>query len=355
MKNNNRKKSAITCIIIQTILTTLIVCITFVPLYDWLKILLLATITISNLMLAIHVYKLCRLYQKELEEELKKLEEKKKQKNTLLDIYAILGISPQYKSDGTLKNIFELLKIEPQYNEDGSRILTVYELLGINPKFSQLGYEIPYVFRIKNRINSLIKATATLPLYYVPRRDLYSGKKILPIYTEGNKEQEKAAKQKQPPIIVKVNQTSANKDSKKAEKIKFGPPTKTKDKPAVPRKESYRLPKYNWGGKSGSSSVFPDAKSNKNDTQPHNTNNQIFDDPKIALNPEVKQTANGQQTNKPNVEVVDPSKIQIAKSPKFVFKTAPSQTTNVYGSGSSNTGNNYKNTETKNQQQPDWS
>lgn len=153
--------------------------------------------------------------------ELQKQNDQKKAKETasLLDVYAILGIPPQYKSDGSLKDVYELLGIKPQYSSDGKRINTIYEQLGINPRFTQGGTEIPFVLRVKNRVNSLVKLQkTTAPLIYFPRdKQIIGDKHILP--------QPVTAEKKEPlPDIkqTKVIKPAAKPAAKKPETTKYG-------------------------------------------------------------------------------------------------------------------------------------
>ena len=142
----------------------------------WLKIVICASIVALNCLFVYLSYRNFKRQQNILQIELKKAEEKNKKNMSLLDAYGILGLSPQYNSDGSIKDIFDLLKIRPEYDDKGNRVLTIYELLGINPRFTSLGVEIPYVFRIKNRINALVRAKeGAVPLMYVPRRARASG------------------------------------------------------------------------------------------------------------------------------------------------------------------------------------
>lgn len=135
---------------------------------------------------------------------------------SLLDIYAILKIAPQYNADGSLKDMYQLLGIEPEYDEHGNRISTIYEKLGINPKFNANGQEIPYVLRIKNRANSLIKLQAApMPLVYLPRDKQIIGQKPIlpvPILTE---QKEQPPQFKQIPVVKPAKKPQA-KPSKPA-------------------------------------------------------------------------------------------------------------------------------------------
>lgn len=123
---------------------------------------------------------------------------------SMLDMYAILKIAPQYNADGTLKDIYQLLNLEPQYDENGNRILTIYEKLGINPRVDKNGNEIPHVVVIKNRVNAIIKLKAApLPLTYISREELIAGKYPLPPIPPvvGEKEQPPLASIKGLPVV----------------------------------------------------------------------------------------------------------------------------------------------------------
>lgn len=142
---------------------------------------------------------------------------------TLLDMYAILKIPPQYNADGSLKDMYQLLGINPQYNVDGTRSITIYERLGINPRFTQDGKEVPYVLRIKNRVNSLVKLQAApLPLVYFPREKQITGQKPIlpePILTE---QKDQAPQLKQIPVVKPSVKKSAPKPASKPAKVNYG-------------------------------------------------------------------------------------------------------------------------------------
>ena len=140
---------------------------------------------------------------------------------TLLDMYAILKIPPQYNADGSLKDMFELLGIEPKFDKDGNRIATIYEQLGINPHFNSNGQEIPFVLRIKNRVNSIITLKAAPPpLIYITREQKISGMRPVlpvPILTEQTQVQPQFKKSQ----IVKV-ETNNKPKNKKPASVNYG-------------------------------------------------------------------------------------------------------------------------------------
>ena len=176
MKSSKRKNQAIVFNIFSMILSVAIIPLALISYAVWLKVIICLVVCVLNGLCAYVSYANYIKYQKFLEEELKKADEKRKKKMSLLDTYGILGISPQYNSDGSMKDIFDLLKIKPEYDANGNRVLTIYERLGINPLFTPLGLEIPYVFRVKNRIRALVRAAeGSIPLFYVPRRSHMRG------------------------------------------------------------------------------------------------------------------------------------------------------------------------------------
>ncbi len=59
--------------------------------------------------------------------------------------------------NGEIVDLYHLLGITPQFHSDGTRVLTPYEIIGIPPQFSDDGKEIPIVFILKNRCNKIGK------------------------------------------------------------------------------------------------------------------------------------------------------------------------------------------------------
>lgn len=152
--------------------------------------------------------------------------------SSLLNIYAILGIPPQYNPDGTLKDIYQLLQIEPQYDADGKRLLTIYELIGANPVFDKDGKEIPFVVRIKNRVDSIAKIKeGTLPLTYKSQQAQIMGKvsahKIQEIVNPAEKTEQKIINKA--PVQKVVKKASAPKGAKKQPVVNYGAPGKKID------------------------------------------------------------------------------------------------------------------------------
>ncbi len=191
----------------------------------WLCILLSLILLGLQILFAFYLYKLTLKMVKQREKELEEAK-KKAQKQTLLDTYAILGINPQYKANGSLKDIFELLKIKPEYDKDGKRILTPYELLEVNPLFTETGEEIPYIFRIKNRVKALVKASGSIPLYYIPRRRLTEnekqGVKTVPILPPEEKRETPATFAGSTKVVAKTNSNKANPKKAANNKINYG-------------------------------------------------------------------------------------------------------------------------------------
>ena len=177
------------------------------PMVTWLKIALTVLMMIASISIAVVGHQKALELIKQKNDELKKLIDENKQW-TILDIYAFLGIQPQYKSNGELKDIFELLGIEREYDEEGNRIPTIYERLGINPLFNKEGVELPYVLRIKNRVNAFARAAQTAPLIYVPQSMRMTGQK--PIIKDSN-----AAKQEKPIVIQIKKETKTTKPAAK--------------------------------------------------------------------------------------------------------------------------------------------
>ena len=193
MTKVNKKNSNIIFDILSIILTIVQTVLLFVTFNKIVKIVLLCTIfAVICLLIVLSVKK---QYQK-IKITIKEIEElrRKKQEISLIEIYGILNIAPQYNEDGTLKDIFQLLGIKPEYDENGNRKLTIYELLGINPRFSKDGKELPTVTRIKNRIYALVKTQQAIPLFYVPRNKKMIDERYLPLpVVEEKKDQNKGA------------------------------------------------------------------------------------------------------------------------------------------------------------------
>lgn len=176
-----KKKDIVLFIVSLTLITlqTIVACIDFVL---WLKIILSIILFIALVLIIVLQVK---AYIKQIKDANKNIGNVEGTPNTLsmLDMYAILQIPPQYNADGTLKDIYELLQLEPQYDDEGNRILTIYERLQLNPKFDKNGNEIPRVVVIKNRVNAIVKLKAApMPLTYLPREQLITG--YNPIKTE---------------------------------------------------------------------------------------------------------------------------------------------------------------------------
>lgn len=142
---------------------------------------------------------------------------------SMLDIYALLGIAPQYNADGSIKDVYQLLQLRPEYDEKGKRILTIYERLGINPNFTANGVEVPYVLRIKNRVGSIAKlAQSTEPLIYYPRDKQIIGDKtpVLPVPPLVSEDGKPVIKDKKPAITI-VKKTIKKPEAKKPAPVKY--------------------------------------------------------------------------------------------------------------------------------------
>ena len=205
----------------------------FIPIV-WLKIVAIMLLSGITIFLICYTYSKAKKLEKQLQKEIQEYNDSKK-KTTLLDIYGILGIPPQYKPDGSLKDIFDLLGIEPKYDENGRRIATVYERLGINPRFTLDGLEIPFVFRIKNRVNTLLRASASVPLFYVPRDALLMGIRPYPVQPlppemDGKPKEEQP---KKPFVQLKAKTPGQNKPKIENPKFAIRPKPYKEQKPIV--------------------------------------------------------------------------------------------------------------------------
>ena len=220
---SNKKK--VLLYVLLSVLIAVQVVVVSINIKLWLKIVLVAMCYVGILVGII-------LHTKHMLKTLSQLEAKKAGEAkaikpasaTLLDIYAVLKIAPQYNPDGTLKDMYQLLGIEPQYDANGNRIETIYERLGINPMFNANGQEIPYVVRIKNRVNSIVTLKAApLPLIYIPREEKAAGKQGLPVLPEPilTEQTEKAPSFKQLPVVKPVLKKAAAKPAK-APAVNYG-------------------------------------------------------------------------------------------------------------------------------------
>ena len=155
----------------------------------------------------IGIFCLLRAMQNQLADYKKQETQKAASAPSQLDVFAILGIPPQYNKDGSLKTVYQMVGIKPQYNKEGKRVLTIYEKLGINPLFRADGTEVPYVLRIKNRARAFAKPLAApIDLFYKPRPRA-TGKDGLPHGTilpspDGSPDKPKSKNPNAPVIIV---------------------------------------------------------------------------------------------------------------------------------------------------------
>lgn len=213
MKN---KQFNILWLLLEIVCVSLTIVFAILPMVNWLKIVLIILMLIASISVCVVAYKKALELIKQKNDELKRIVEENKQW-TILDVYAFLGIQPQYKSNGELKDIFELLGIEKEYDEEGNRILTIYEKLGINPLFSKEGVEIPYVLRIKNRVNAFARAAQTAPLIYVPQSMRMIGQKPAIKNPDATKQEAPIA------IQVKKETTVQKPKTAKPTPVNYGP------------------------------------------------------------------------------------------------------------------------------------
>lgn len=218
----NKKKSILIYVLLVLLVVSQILVVSLIAL-PWLKIVLSSVLYLAMICILVLTTKSILQAQKKVETKPGDPVALKPVDPTLLDMYAILKIPPQYNADGSLKDMYQLLGINPQYSADGTRNLTIYERLGINPRFTQDGKEVPYVLRIKNRVNSLVKLQAApLPLVYFPRDKQITGQKPIlpePILTE---QKDQAPQLKQIPVVKPPVKKQASKPAGKPAKVNYG-------------------------------------------------------------------------------------------------------------------------------------
>ena len=99
----------------------------------------------------------------------------------IINFYKMCGIPEDMylSSDGVL-DLFALLGIKPEFDEDGRRLLTPYEYLEIPPKFDN-GREVPIIFAIKHHVSKIHKFEDKKPTTYtyVSPKELSDDKIIL--------------------------------------------------------------------------------------------------------------------------------------------------------------------------------
>ena len=79
----------------------------------------------------------------------------------IINFYKSCGISEDmYLSRNGVLDLFTLLGISPEFDEDGKRLPTVYEQLSIPPNFRD-GEEVPIVFAIKHKVSKINKSPKT--------------------------------------------------------------------------------------------------------------------------------------------------------------------------------------------------
>lgn len=247
------KKDNVIYLIALFVLTALQVVVACVDFVLWLKI-VLAIILFVGVLITMILKTKAKIRRLKREKENLKQNVKPNNNLSLLDLYAILKIAPQYNDDGTLKDIYQLLKLEPQYDENGNRIITIYEQLGVNPNFDKNGDELPKVVVIKNRVNALIKLKAApMPLVYVPREQLITGYTPVIAPPIVGAETLSAPSIKQVPV-VKMPPKPAKEKPKSAPKPKL--PGKSKGISITKLKIAYESPKglFDIGGRTKHSS-----------------------------------------------------------------------------------------------------
>ena len=75
----------------------------------------------------------------------------------MINFYKMCGISEDmYLSKKGVLDLFSLLGISPEYDEHGNRLPTVYEQLAMPPVFRE-GKEVPIVFAIKHKVEKIYK------------------------------------------------------------------------------------------------------------------------------------------------------------------------------------------------------
>ena len=75
----------------------------------------------------------------------------------IINFYEACGISEDmYLTPNGVLDLFSLLGISPEFDEYGNRLPTVYEQLSIAPIFEE-GKEVPIVFAIKHKVSKVCK------------------------------------------------------------------------------------------------------------------------------------------------------------------------------------------------------
>ena len=79
----------------------------------------------------------------------------------IINFYKECGISEDmYLSSNGVLDLFTLLGISPEFDEQGNRLPTVYEQLSIAPVFRE-GKEVPIIFSIKHKVSKINKQFKT--------------------------------------------------------------------------------------------------------------------------------------------------------------------------------------------------
>ena len=99
----------------------------------------------------------------------------------IINFYKSCGISEDmYLSRNGVLDLFTLLGISPEFDDDGNRLPTVYEQLEIPPVFS-CGEEVPIVFAIKHKVEKINKSPNidNLTFTYVSAKEPEEDKDVL--------------------------------------------------------------------------------------------------------------------------------------------------------------------------------
>ena len=99
----------------------------------------------------------------------------------IINFYESCGITEDmYLSRNGVLDLFSLLGISPEYDENGNRLPTVYEQISIAPIFRE-GKEVPIVFAIKHKVDKINKnpKVDNTTFTYVSDKELSDEKEIL--------------------------------------------------------------------------------------------------------------------------------------------------------------------------------
>lgn len=99
----------------------------------------------------------------------------------IINFYESCGITEDmYLSRNGVLDLFTLLGISPEYDDNGNRLPTVYEQISIAPIFRN-GCEVPIVFAIKHKVDKINRnpKVDNTTFSYVPDKELSDEKEIL--------------------------------------------------------------------------------------------------------------------------------------------------------------------------------